>query len=457
MSIFVSYSRFDEQVVKALAQGLEAANREVWFDHDLGGGEVWWVKILESVRQAEVVIFALSDNALRSKPCRAELDYAVALDRTVVPIKVGPVANFRANPLSALQTIEFREQDAHSAFQIIAAVDDAAKRLRPLPEVLPPEPQIPFAYLVSLSKQIDSGELSPQAQIDAVDELRKAFREETDESVHDDILATLRNLKAKPWATVQAASEVDAVLAWAGGHGHASTTGAAPAPAPGLTENAEEAERSKESVEEAERKSRSHFEANMAKAVLRQQQEERGAETAEPDSGKQKPAEGPAAPGPRGYTWTGPAGTGRTENPAPIKTFVGVSRPLAGPRASTGASEAGQPASFFGQQSPPQQRPPITQPDHQSRPPGSVVPPTAMVATHPTVPKPRPYWGWSVIVLVFPFIFGFLALYFSIQVGQRFARGDVQGAQRASKYARVWGVVGLVVGTWVLLLQLGSS
>src|SRR5829696_5543044 len=163
MQIFLSYSRLDEMMVKALAQGLEAARRDVWYDHDLGGGEVWWIKILENIRQADVVIFALSDNALHSKPCRAELDYALALDRTVLPIKVGRVENFRANPLSALQTIEFHEGDAQSAFQIIAAVDDAAKRLRPLPEVLPPEPQIPFAYLVSLSKQIDSGELSAQA------------------------------------------------------------------------------------------------------------------------------------------------------------------------------------------------------------------------------------------------------------------------------------------------------
>lgn len=195
MAIFVSYSRLDESVVKALAEGLEAARRD---DHDLGGGEVWWVRILQNIRQADVVIFALSDNALHSKPCRAGLDYAIALERTILPIKVGPVANFRANPLSALQTIEFHPNDAHSAFAIMAAVDEAAKRRHPLPPVLPPEPQIPFAYISSLSKQIDNGELSPRAQIDAVDELRKAYREETDRSVHADILAILRSLSAPP-------------------------------------------------------------------------------------------------------------------------------------------------------------------------------------------------------------------------------------------------------------------
>jgi hypothetical protein len=450
--VFVSYSRFDETVVKALAQGLEAAHREVWFDNDLGGGEVWWVKILESIRQAEVVIFALSDNALRSKPCRAELDYAVALNRTILPIKVGPVTNFRANPLSALQTIEFREDDAYSAFEIIAAVDEAGKRLNPLPEVLPPEPQIPFAYLASLSKQIDNDQLSPQAQMDAVDELRKAYREETDPSVHSDILAILRNLKAKPWATVQTASEVDAVLAWVESRLRATTTGQASGSATGPTENPQEAERSRESAQEDERKRRAEFERNMTEAVLRQQ--EQSGKKADPHLGQQKGAEPPPATSP-GNTWERSDEPGRRENPDPIKTFPGVSSPLGGRRARTTGPEHGQAPSFFNQQLPTQQRQPTKPQDRQTTPPSSPNAPAATV--RPPASQPRPYWGWSIVGILGSFIFGFIALYFSIQVGQRFARGDVQGAQRASKYARVWGIVGLVVGVLVLLVQLANS
>ena len=50
MAIFLSYSRHDEKVVKALAQGLESARRQVWLDADLGGGDAWWDKILSSIR-----------------------------------------------------------------------------------------------------------------------------------------------------------------------------------------------------------------------------------------------------------------------------------------------------------------------------------------------------------------------------------------------------------------------
>lgn len=294
MVIFLSYARLDESVVKVLVQGLEAAHREIWFDHDLGGGEVWWVKILQSIRQADVVIFALSDNALHSKPCRAELDYAIALERTILPIKVGPVANFRANPLSALQTIEFRPADSYSAFEIIAAIDDAAKRLRPLPQVLPPEPQIPFAYIGSLSKQIDNGELSARAQLDAVDELRKAYREETDASVHGDILAILRSLKSKPWATLQAAGEVDAVLAWAESRRQATPAGATPGPVAGPTEDPELVVEATESSEAAERLHKREFERNMIDALMRQEQER----PRRPEAGAQRPTVAPPPPPP---------------------------------------------------------------------------------------------------------------------------------------------------------------
>src|SRR6185312_2383749 len=58
--VFLSYSRKDEGVVKALARGLEAAHREVWFDHDLVGGDAWWDSILSNIRETSVFIFALS-------------------------------------------------------------------------------------------------------------------------------------------------------------------------------------------------------------------------------------------------------------------------------------------------------------------------------------------------------------------------------------------------------------
>ena len=212
MAIVLSYSRKDERVVKALVQGLEGAKREVWFDHNLGGGDAWWDAILENIRSATVFLFALSDASLHSKPCRLELDYALDLGRPIVPVQVGPVTSFRTNPLAALQIIGYSPDNVQSGFTIVAAIDDAAKRQRPLPDPLPPEPPIPFAYLLALGRQIDSAELSLTDQVAVVDQLRRALGEETDESVRQDILSMLQNLNTKPWTAKRTEREIAALL-----------------------------------------------------------------------------------------------------------------------------------------------------------------------------------------------------------------------------------------------------
>jgi hypothetical protein len=200
MAIFLSYSRKDEEIVKVLAQGFDAARKEVWFDQDLNGGDAWWDKILDNIRSASVFIFALSDESLHSKACLAELDYARALDRPVLPVQVGPLT-FLPPVIADLHILEFHPDNAISAFELMAAIDAAADQVRPLPDPLPPPPPIPYAYLLATGRQIDSTELDPALQRTAVDELHRALIDQTDESVRQDILATLRNLMDKPWAT----------------------------------------------------------------------------------------------------------------------------------------------------------------------------------------------------------------------------------------------------------------
>ena len=58
---------------------------------------MWWQAILERIRGCEVFVFALSNNALQSKPCLAELRYAQELGKPVIPIQIGPVESLRVN------------------------------------------------------------------------------------------------------------------------------------------------------------------------------------------------------------------------------------------------------------------------------------------------------------------------------------------------------------------------
>src|SRR5690349_1282274 len=154
MQIFVSYSRHDEEVIKQLVRGLGVAHKEVWYDFDLDGGEVWWTRILTAIRDCKVFIFALSDHSLQSKACMEEYGYAVAVHKQVVPVVVGKLGMDLANPLGNLHIVSYRPDEADAGFQVLAAVEAAADRAVPLPDDLPPEPEIPHAYLRALAQQI---------------------------------------------------------------------------------------------------------------------------------------------------------------------------------------------------------------------------------------------------------------------------------------------------------------
>ena len=212
MLIFISYSRQNEPVVKHLVRGLETTGKSVWYDLDLTGGDLWWEKILDKIRSCTVFIFVVSEEALQSKACMAELRYAAALGKPIVPVQVGKVEIDLADPLSRLQIVAYRPEDAVTGFGVVAAVVAAEQRARPLPSTLPPEPQIPYVYLRALAAQIDTEELRQADQIVVVEQLRRALRDEDAPRIRQQILKMLRSLLDKPWVTKLADSEIRKVL-----------------------------------------------------------------------------------------------------------------------------------------------------------------------------------------------------------------------------------------------------
>jgi serine/threonine kinase PknH len=213
MSLFISYSRLDEDVVNALARGLEAAGVDVWRDHELHGGDSWWSVILERIRGCSAFVFALSDASVRrSKPCRAELEYAMALSKPVVPVQVGSVSTMRAMPLADRQVVPYRTDDATCGFAVLAAVHGAVSRGVPLPHPLPPPPPIPFGYLLALGRKIDIGNLAAAEQMRIIDDLRRALEDEHEESVRGDIVRMLEEMRRKSWTVVAADREIEKLL-----------------------------------------------------------------------------------------------------------------------------------------------------------------------------------------------------------------------------------------------------
>lgn len=212
MKVFISYSRSDESAVRSLAADLDRARVQVWLDEDLGGGDAWWTEILAQIRGCDVFVFALSDNSLDSKPCRAEVDYATALGLPILPVQIGTVSSYRTDPLFSKQLIDYRDPTKERVIDLVSALHQKAAQRGALPEPLPDPPAIPFEYLQRLGAAIRGPvDLNRSTQASMVSELRTALEDERDEGVRADIrtlLVVLRNRSEVAYSTVRSITEI---------------------------------------------------------------------------------------------------------------------------------------------------------------------------------------------------------------------------------------------------------
>ena len=214
MAIFISYSSQDRTSLDALTTALKRAQQKVWFDQELGGGDAWWNAILEQIRSCEVFIVALSNNWLQSKPSQAELRYAQALNRPVLPVKVGPVDSVRVNPVSTLQIIDYQNPTVDAGIQLVTAIHAMRDKAAPLPSPLPEEPPLPFGYIMRLGNDLSEKELTPAQQLQLLIELRTGLDEDGDDpSARSDIAQLLRMLRMRHDVTYRTRTEIDNVLA----------------------------------------------------------------------------------------------------------------------------------------------------------------------------------------------------------------------------------------------------
>src|SRR3954471_14599133 len=123
MNIFISYSNKSRPIVESLAADLEALGYTVWFDSKLAGGHDWWSEILDGIRRCHLFIFALTPEALESHACRLEYEYALSLNKRLLPIMLSEV-NIALLPssLQRLQFIDYRMQDKQQALALSKAL-----------------------------------------------------------------------------------------------------------------------------------------------------------------------------------------------------------------------------------------------------------------------------------------------------------------------------------------------
>ena len=76
VDVFISYSRHDKAKVAQLAQKIEAAGYDVWWDAELPAHKSYGDVITEKIGEAKAAVVVWSGNAAESQWVRAEADVA---------------------------------------------------------------------------------------------------------------------------------------------------------------------------------------------------------------------------------------------------------------------------------------------------------------------------------------------------------------------------------------------
>ena len=91
MRLFLSYSRDDKAYVYELWRALrDRAHHDAWIDQRIVPAQDWWETILKNIETCETFIYLMTPKSVESIYCRAELTYALALNKPILPIMIKP-------------------------------------------------------------------------------------------------------------------------------------------------------------------------------------------------------------------------------------------------------------------------------------------------------------------------------------------------------------------------------
>ncbi len=85
--VFVSYSRQDSPFVTRLTDAIESSGKNVWIDTSgIEDTEVFPLKIRSAIESSDAFLFVISPASVASRFCEQEVDYAVSLNKRLVPV-----------------------------------------------------------------------------------------------------------------------------------------------------------------------------------------------------------------------------------------------------------------------------------------------------------------------------------------------------------------------------------
>ena len=91
MKLFISYSLDDKAWTYELWRQLrDELHHDAWIDKRLVAADDWWGAICENIKTCDVFLYIMSPKSVESIYCGGELDYAIALNKPILPLMLKP-------------------------------------------------------------------------------------------------------------------------------------------------------------------------------------------------------------------------------------------------------------------------------------------------------------------------------------------------------------------------------
>lgn len=209
MKIFISYRSLDRETVRSLVHDLEDVGHEVWSDLNITGGQDWWERILEGVRDCDLFVFGLTPNWFTSDACIREFDYATLLNKNRLPVRLVNMQIENIPPhIRRLQIVDY-QPNTERAFRDLQRAINKMPPPPDLPNPLPQSPALPLEPLAHYDQQLRKLKLERDAQSAMVFQLKQALRRRQDA---DKARQLLENLRKHPDTSDTIASRIDHAL-----------------------------------------------------------------------------------------------------------------------------------------------------------------------------------------------------------------------------------------------------
>jgi hypothetical protein len=168
--LFISYAREDQPDVGKLFWDLAVLGYET--TTGVYGGT--WDDVLRRIANCDVFVAIVSGHTLNSVACKQALEWALALNKPVLPVAVERLPEALPRALSMRQIVDYSKPDRKALTGALATLPPAP----PPPEPLPEPPPAPLSYLLpDLAKQVGEPEpLTHEQQHQILIQLEPALR-----------------------------------------------------------------------------------------------------------------------------------------------------------------------------------------------------------------------------------------------------------------------------------------